>query len=269
MGWDKGGAERHPCPCGRGEYEQSYWSDDWGRAENHYDMLCPHCKELYVYVRHAADRSSSRPCGWTLKSVLEAGQHHRDDVTARAKALCWNTWRGKFAGLKTKKQQWEVLTRHGRFYPAYGSFCDHTRGKSAEDVTAYIDHYFSYHNLRQVFEVCGVQPNWAALGVTPEEIRDMQPDLTAAHEAAVADLAALKRRIEKAPRLLWVHRCAPRGEEWRVTRASILQGGRLSLQVVQVDKPNPITTAVPDAGRLFSEGKLRFEDAAGSWRLER
>src|SRR4051794_13525515 len=53
MGWDLDSAHRHPCPCGRGEYEESYWSDDWGRGETRYEMLCPDCKQRYAYVRQS------------------------------------------------------------------------------------------------------------------------------------------------------------------------------------------------------------------------
>jgi Transposase, Mutator family len=120
MSWEEVSRSRHPCPCGRGEYEESYWSDDWGRGETRYEMLCPECKGRYVYVDYPLKGFYGPPRGWTLKSILEAERRHREEVTAKAKAAYWDIWRAKFAGLKTKKEAWEVLTRHGRYYPAYG-----------------------------------------------------------------------------------------------------------------------------------------------------
>jgi hypothetical protein len=49
MSWEVDYKHRYPCPCGKGEIEEVSSSNDWGKSETKYDMLCPDCKERYVY----------------------------------------------------------------------------------------------------------------------------------------------------------------------------------------------------------------------------
>ena len=68
MSWEEDFRRKYPCPCGEGEYEEIHFSDDWGRSEE-YVMLCPKCKEKYVYDHtiihgHPGDFVER---GWVLK----------------------------------------------------------------------------------------------------------------------------------------------------------------------------------------------------------
>lgn len=58
---------RQICPCGKGESEQIGRSGD---ARDQHLMLCPDCKEKYVYDPTGVCRNHKirmRPRGWVLK----------------------------------------------------------------------------------------------------------------------------------------------------------------------------------------------------------
>ncbi len=178
MSWEEDFRRRYPCPCGEGEYEEITNSDDWGRSETHYEILCPKCKEKYVYDHtviggHPGDEIIR---GWVLKSVLEAEQKHRKNVEDTAKTLYFEIWEKKFRGVKTKKQMWEALTLNGKYYPSLGIFYKHTKGYTEEELINYIDNFFKYHDLKRVFEVCEIEPNWKYLDANEKEIQRFTPD---------------------------------------------------------------------------------------------
>lgn len=177
MSWEEISRRRYPCPCGEGEYEEVHYSDDWRRSETHHEMLCPKCKESYVYDHtviggHPGDEIER---GWVLKSVLEAKEKHRKSIEEKVKRLYFEFWAVKFRDLKSKKQIWKVLTLNGKYYPSLGTFYKHTKGYTQEEMMKYIDGFFNYHNLKQVFEVCGIEPDWKSLGVNKDEIQRFQP----------------------------------------------------------------------------------------------
>lgn len=69
MSWEEMYRRKYPCPCGTGKYEAIGHSDDWGRSETTYNMLCPICQEKYVYDKtiiggHPGDFKER---GWVLK----------------------------------------------------------------------------------------------------------------------------------------------------------------------------------------------------------
>ena len=47
MSWEESFRREYPCPCGKGRYEYVSYSDDWGRGEIKYEMLCPECERRY------------------------------------------------------------------------------------------------------------------------------------------------------------------------------------------------------------------------------
>jgi len=51
-----------------------------------------------------------------------------------------------------------------------------TKAYTQEEMTEYIDRFFNYHYLKQVFEVCGIEPDWKNLGANGEEIQRFQPN---------------------------------------------------------------------------------------------
>jgi hypothetical protein len=69
LSWEETGRRRYPCPCGKGEYEEVDYMDDWNRTDEKHEMVCPDCKERYVYDNtiiggHPHDH---RVRGWRLK----------------------------------------------------------------------------------------------------------------------------------------------------------------------------------------------------------
>jgi hypothetical protein len=70
---------RQVCPCGKGESEQIGHSGDPG--EEHV-MLCPDCREKYLYDSNGVRRNHKvkmRPRGWVLK-----GSYDMSGALARA-----------------------------------------------------------------------------------------------------------------------------------------------------------------------------------------
>lgn len=176
MSWEEIFRKKYPCPCRKGEYEEVHYSDDWGRSETRYTMLCLECKDKYIYdhtVIHGHPGNEIER-GWVLKSVLEAEHKHRKNVEAKAKILYLKLWKKKFKNLKTKKQIWEELTLNGKYYPSLGTLYIHTKGYNQEEITKYIDRFFNYYDLKRVFEVCQVIPDWESLGVNKSEIKRFQ-----------------------------------------------------------------------------------------------
>lgn len=171
MSWEENYRCRRPCPCGKGEYEEVHRSDDWGQHETSREMLCPRCKKLYawdgtVVHGHPGDYIER---GWVLKSTLKAERERRTDTVKKAKDLYYGRWRQRFRGLRTKKAIWSALTLNGKHYPSLGTFYQHTKGMSPEQVMAYVDKFFRFRGLPQVSEVIGVRPDWKALGLEPSE----------------------------------------------------------------------------------------------------
>jgi hypothetical protein len=55
------------------------------------------------------------------------------------------------------------------------TFYDHTKGKTDEEIRVYVDSFFRYNNLRQVFEVCGIEPDSELLGLNEDERKTVFP----------------------------------------------------------------------------------------------
>lgn len=82
MSWEEDFRRRYPCPCGKGEYEEIHYSDDWGRTEVRREMLCPHCKNKYYWDStivhgHPGDFVER---GWVLKTDKERGDSVNEDA---------------------------------------------------------------------------------------------------------------------------------------------------------------------------------------------
>jgi hypothetical protein len=184
ISWELKNTGLYTCPCGKGEYEIETYSDDWSRTEERLEMLCPQCANLYVYdntvlAGHPGDETLR---GWVLKSVIEEEQKHKADLEAKAKQLYLGLWESKFIWLKTKKDIWRVLSHNGKYYPSLGTFYAHTKGYSVERLTKYINGSFNYYELKKVFEVCGIEPDWEFIGANKSEIKRFRPELPKALE---------------------------------------------------------------------------------------
>ena len=62
---------RQSCPCGKGESEQIGHS---GESDEEHIMLCPVCKEKYLYDPTGVCRNHKvkmRPRGWVLKGTYD------------------------------------------------------------------------------------------------------------------------------------------------------------------------------------------------------
>lgn len=178
MSWEEIFRRKYPCPCRKGEYEEIHYADDWGRSETHFTMLCLNCKDKYVYdhtIIHGHPGNEIER-GWVLKSVLEAENEHRISLEVKAKSLYLKLWKKRFECLQNKKQIWVVLTLNGKYYPSLGTFYKHTKGYNREEMMKYINGFFNYYDLKRVFQVCGVNPDWKSLGADKAEIQRFRVD---------------------------------------------------------------------------------------------
>lgn len=178
MSWEEDYRQRFSCPCGEGEYEEVHYSNDWGSSRVERKMLCPNCKEKYVYDETVAiyQKDGNEERGWVLKSVLESEHKQRNEVEKRAKSLYFKLWEEKFVNLKNKRQLWKVLTLDGKYYPSIGTFYKHTKGLKREEILEYIDKSFYYDNLKRIFEVIGIKPDRKLLGLNEDDINRLRLD---------------------------------------------------------------------------------------------
>jgi hypothetical protein len=63
MSWEELSRSRHPCPCGKGEYEEIHLMDDWNRSETHQNMLCNECAPRYTYSSELIGGMCPGVCG--------------------------------------------------------------------------------------------------------------------------------------------------------------------------------------------------------------
>jgi hypothetical protein len=167
LSWEEDFTKEYPCPCGKGGYEYTSYSDDWGRSKTEYNMLCPECREKYTYSSKViyGHPGNEVERGWVLKSVLEAEGKREIETFNKVKVLYYDLWVSKFGTLKSKKSMWELLTQNGKYNPSLGTFYAHTKGYTREELINHINWYFNPYNYKRIFEVSGVTPDCNSLGL--------------------------------------------------------------------------------------------------------
>lgn len=193
MSWQEDFRNSYPCPCGEGQYIAIASSDDWNRSKTEYKMLCPKCKELYEYskenVRKGCIPGHEIERGGVLKSVLEAKQAKhmselkleregylkrekvRKKILNKVKELYFKTWTEKFEALKTKKTIHNLLNYNG----SYEAFCQETRKYTRAELLEYVNTFFIYKNLKQIFKVCEINASdWSYLGVSNDYRKEIK-----------------------------------------------------------------------------------------------
>jgi hypothetical protein len=172
VGWD--GETKHKCPCGKGAYVHRWqeYSSFPGISHEDYLMLCPDCKDKYVYDKsrvggHPGDFVSR---GWVLKAVLEEEQAYKDRIARKLEGHFREVWKARFVGCRTKKHVWQILTCDGKYYPSYSTFLKHRKESPTQVVQHIAAMPFDYHMLHQILDVCRVsKPDWDRLDVKPED----------------------------------------------------------------------------------------------------
>lgn len=172
MSWEQDSIYKYPCPCGEGEYSVTSSSDDWGRFRNEYCMLCLKCKEKYTYSHKTVDYrpGRERERGWVLNSDLLYEENKVKEIFCKASEQCRSIWETKFNTLPSKKSKWSLLTQQGKHHPALGTFYSHTRGYREEQITEYINRYFSFYNIHRIYEVCGLDIDYVFLNTDENEL---------------------------------------------------------------------------------------------------
>jgi hypothetical protein len=172
MSWERDFTKKYPCPCGKGEYEVSSYSDDWMRSRYEYSMLCPECKEKYTYSHAIINAHPGREVerGWVLKSDLIYEENKRNEILKKANEQCWDIWVSKFSATTSKKSMWKLLSLDGKYSPALGTFYSHTKGYNNEQIIDHINRYFSFHMIYQIYEICGIRLDYDFLGTNEDEL---------------------------------------------------------------------------------------------------
>jgi len=56
VSWEDHPPISYPCPCGKRAYSVTQRSDDWGRFEERWKMLCPECQETHGLYSNTVNR---------------------------------------------------------------------------------------------------------------------------------------------------------------------------------------------------------------------
>jgi|HubBroStandDraft_1064217.scaffolds.fasta_scaffold142720_2 hypothetical protein len=72
MSYDEDFRRKHPCPCGKGEWEEVGLSNDWGQSRTSRTILWEACVNKYVWQDTTSDYERGRRKGesgrWITKS---------------------------------------------------------------------------------------------------------------------------------------------------------------------------------------------------------
>jgi len=156
MSWEEGEKRRVPCPCGKGEVEETDFSDNWNRSETRREILCEDCRERYVYdhsVIHGHPGNEVER-GWVLKSTLEAERREAASSEEDLRARYYAAWKSRFKDPRGKKDVWKILTVNGKFYPSLQTFYKHTKGLSEAELQNYVDSFFHYSDKSRIVAIC-------------------------------------------------------------------------------------------------------------------
>ncbi len=156
MSWEESGKRKMPCPCGKGEVEETNLSNDWGQSETRRVMLCEECRERYDYDPRLINDHPGREVerGWVLKSTLEAERHEAALRESDLRSRYYAVWKGRFKDLRSKKDVWKILTVNGAFYPSLQTFYKHTKGFSEAELQNYVDSFFRYSDKNRIVSIC-------------------------------------------------------------------------------------------------------------------
>jgi predicted RNA-binding Zn-ribbon protein involved in translation (DUF1610 family) len=68
MSWEVMSRTKFTCPCGKGEYEVISEMDDWNRTRDSAEMLCPNCKDKYIWREvNPSNRPAREYSTWVKK----------------------------------------------------------------------------------------------------------------------------------------------------------------------------------------------------------
>jgi len=73
MSYDEVYRNRYPCPCGKGEWEEVGYSNDWNQTRTDRVMLCPECIPRFAWKDTTSDYERGRMRGETGAWVLKPG----------------------------------------------------------------------------------------------------------------------------------------------------------------------------------------------------
>lgn len=171
MPWDIDSITKHPCPCGKGEWEFRELSDDRGNPSADQIMNCPDCRGKYTYV--------GKPKEWVLTSVLEQEKKYVQDVGAKAKELYQSRLVSRLLMANDRKELWAMVTNKGIQGYSLNTYYTHNKGISLADLKkSAVNHFNFYYDLKRILELCVVvNPDWDALGVNEEDKKRFKPDL--------------------------------------------------------------------------------------------
>lgn len=159
MSYEESYRHRRPCPCGDGEYEEVGFSGDWGSTYTERSMLCVRCAPDYVWSHTSlgGHKWNEAERGWVRRAVVDAEERYPREVTERLRKELGERWRQALVVAPTKRAKWELLTTGGKGYPALGTFYQHTKGMDADELSAHLDQYLSFHYIGRVEQALGVR----------------------------------------------------------------------------------------------------------------
>ena len=163
MSWEVTNTDEHLCPCGAGSYRITTLSDDWGRTEERWEMICPTCATRFALHRYYY-QDSGRTWPAFIWVKLEALRQVQDDqgdhaalkerILATARARYLDRWIQHFAHAKSRKEIWRILTNTGKCYPSLSTFYQATKGTVPRQ---YLTTRFTFENLTWILAQLDIQ----------------------------------------------------------------------------------------------------------------
>jgi hypothetical protein len=119
-----------------------------------------------------------------LKSVIDAEEKYVSGIEAKVHELYYGRWQSHLMQARSKKDLWAILTQNGKYYPSLSAYYRHSKCKNIEALRKYADTFFNYHDLKRIFEVCIVKPDWDILGANEKDKERFKPDIGILNNAA-------------------------------------------------------------------------------------
>ena len=159
------------CPlCKSNLREKTVLSYIRGKEKYYNFMFCGECSRYFFLLNNTWEE-----IGIQSPELIQ----HIKEVEKKAKKLYFSIWQGKFTNLKSKKKIWQVLTIEGKYQPELKTFYEKTKNFNKTQMEDYIEQYFVFEELRQILDVCDVEPDWEKLGINNTRERTLfDPKLT-------------------------------------------------------------------------------------------
>lgn len=155
--------QKYKCPCGKSYFTVNSYHDENGLFDEHWQMGCPHCEQLYQLNTHVMEKDGQlqeaylwTPISLFSELTITESQLHKvqADALLLAREMYLEKWMLYFSGARTKNDIWSRLTDDGKREPSYEVFDEFVNRKN---LSEYLQNYFQHHNLDYILKKLNIQ----------------------------------------------------------------------------------------------------------------